>query len=89
MAKREMQDDLAEALEQMLVPVRPPAEFREHLRDNLRLAGHQHATRRLVRRRRMSWQNWWLAVVLFTTSIAAGSVLAYILRSRLLSPHTL
>ncbi len=89
MAKPEIKDDLTETLEQMLVPVRPPAEFRDHLRNNLKLAGHQQATRRLYRKRRMSWQNWWLAVVLFTTSIAAGSVLAYLLRSRLLSTHSL
>ncbi len=79
------EDELAQALEQMLVPVRPTSAFRDHLRANLELASHQHESRRRYRRRQMRWENWWVAVVLFIASIAAGSALAYVLRTRLLS----
>ncbi len=84
-----MEDDLAESLEEMLVPVRPPQRFRENLRANLQLAGRQNASRRHYRRRKMSWQNWWLLLVLFSASISAGSLLAYLVRTRLLPPHSL
>ncbi len=79
------EEELAQALEQMLVPVRTPAVFRDHLKSNLKLASHQHESRRRYRRRRMNWQNWWLLVVLFSASVTAGSVLAYFLRTRVLS----
>ncbi len=79
------EEKLAHTLEQMLVPVHPTAAFRDHLRTNLKLASHQHESRRRYRRRRMRWQNWWLLVVLFSASITAGSVLTYFLRTRVLS----
>ena len=79
------EDELARALEQMLVPVRPTAAFRDHLRSNLELASRQHESRRRYRRRRMRWENWWLAIVLFSASIAAGSAVAYFLRTRVLA----
>ncbi len=82
------EDDLTRTLEDILVPVRPPAEFRDHLRAGLELASQQQVSQRRYRRRRrgLTWQNWWLAVVAFSASIAAGSVLAYLVRSRLMHP---
>ncbi len=88
MSERHADDELAETLEEMLVPVRPPELFREHLRANLKLAGRQNAARRRYRRRKLSAQNWWLLVVLFSASITAGSLLAYLVRSRVFS-HSL
>ncbi len=84
MAESQFDDDLAETLEHMLVPVKPPEEFRHHLRTGLQLASQQQAQRRYLRRKRMTWQNWWLGVVAFSASIAAGSVIAYLVRSRLI-----
>ena len=78
--------DLVQSLASLLVPIKPPEEFRLHLRSGLQLAGQQHAQRRDRRRRRMTWQNWWVGVVAFGASIAAGSVIAYLLRSRLVHP---
>ena len=75
--------DLTETLAHMLVPVKPPEEFRHHLHTGLQLAGQQHAQRRYLRRKRMTWENWWVGVVAFSASIAAGSVIAYLVRSRL------
>ncbi len=88
MVDPKVDDDLAKTLEDLLVPVRPPAEFRDHLRSGLHLAGQQYASQKSYRqrRRRLTWQNWWLAVVAFSASIAAGSVLAYLVRSRLMHP---
>ncbi len=88
MVESKMDDELAQSLEDLLVPVKPPEEFRDYLRSGLQLAGQQHAAKRHYqrRRRRLSWQNWWLAVVAFSASIAAGSVLAYVLRTRLMHP---
>ncbi len=88
MADPSLEDDLAETLEHTLVPIKPTDEFRTHLRSGLQLASQQHAAHRSYRRRRrrLSWQNWWLAVVAFSASVAAGSVLAYVVRSRLLHP---
>jgi hypothetical protein len=83
MAKSDLDDDLVETLEGLLVPVRPSQEFRNHLRTGLHLASQQQAARRRLRRRHMTWQNWWLGVVAFSASIAAGSILAYLVRSHL------
>jgi len=78
-----LDDNLTETLAHMLVPVQPPEEFRHHLRNGLQLASRQHAQRRHLRRKRMTWQNWWLGIVAFSASIAAGSVIAYVIRARL------
>ncbi len=88
MADPQLDDTLAKTLEDLLVPVKPPEEFRDHLRSGLQLAGQQHASQRSYRRRRrrLTWQNWWLAVVAFSASIAAGSVVAYLVRTRLMHP---
>ena len=84
MHEQPFDDELTETLDHMLVPVKPPEEFRHHLRTGLQLAGRQHAQRRHQRRKRMTWQNWWLGMVAFSASIAAGSVIAYVVRSRLI-----
>ena len=86
-----LENDLTQTLEQMLVPVKPPEEFRAHLRTGLHLASQQHTARRGYRRRhaRVAWQHWWLAVVAFSASIAAGSVIAYLLRARFVHPRAL
>ncbi len=88
MADPQLDDVLAKTLEDLLVPVKPPEEFRDHLRSGLHLAGQQYASRRSYRQRRrqLTWQNWWLAVVAFSASIAAGSVVAYLVRTRLIHP---
>lgn len=83
MGESSMDADLTETLANLLVPIKPPEEFRHHLRTGLRLAGQQHAQRRYLRRKHMTWQNWWVGVVAFSASIAAGSVIAYIVRSHL------
>ncbi len=80
-----LDDELAEELRRALTPVRPPEVFRDHLRNNLKLAGDQQKVRRGMRRRRgLDWTNWWIVGALMGGSIAAGSVLAYLIRSRIL-----
>ncbi len=85
MAQLDMDEILAEELRHALTPVKPPEVFRNHLRHNLQLAGRQQVARRGVPiRRSLDWTNWWMALALMGGSIAAGSILAYLIRSRVL-----
>ncbi len=84
MRNQELDEFLARELSRTLTPVRPPEVFRDHLRHNLQLAGKQQAIRRVrPAPHKLTWANWWMAVALMGGSIAAGSILAYLLRSRL------
>ncbi len=77
---------LAEELKRTLTPVKTREVFKDHLRHNLELAGRQQAARRGVpARRSLAWDDWWMAVALMGLSIAAGSVLAFLIRSRFLT----
>jgi hypothetical protein len=79
------EETFVENLERVLVPVQPPDVFRDHLRRGLQLAGHQQRVRRGVRRRRgLNWNNWWIGVAAFGASLAAGSLIAYFVRSRVM-----
>ncbi|MGE5138005.1 MAG: hypothetical protein ACM3JD_00975 [Rudaea sp.] len=83
MSDPNLDERLTEELKRALAPVKPPEAFRDHLRHNLELAGRQQVVRRgRMVRRRPPWAEWWIMVVLMGGSIAAGSVLAYIIRSR-------
>lgn len=77
------EESFAENLERVLVPVQPPDAFRDHLRQGLRLASRQHRARGSIRLgRRMNWANWWIGAAAFGASLAAGSLIAYLVRSR-------
>ncbi len=77
---------LAEELKRTLTPVKTREVFKDHLRHNLELAGRQQAARRgRPIRRTASWNDWWLAVALMGLSIAAGSIMAFLIRSRFLT----
>ncbi|MGB8644190.1 MAG: hypothetical protein WCF84_03070 [Anaerolineae bacterium] len=82
MSNPDLDDTLAQELSRALTPVRPPAVFRDHLRHNLQLAGRQQVVRRRLPARRLTWTNWWMALALMGGSLAAGSILAYLIRSR-------
>lgn len=89
MSKPFSEETFAESLEHVLVPLQPPDVFRDHLRHGLQLAGNQQRARRgLTRRSRVNWSNWWIGVAAFGASLAAGSLIAYLVRSRLLHSHT-
>ncbi len=77
---------LDEELRRTLTPVKTRAVFKDHLRHNLELAGRQQVARRgRPYRRAMDWNDWWLAVALMGLSIAAGSTLAFLIKSRFLT----
>ncbi len=77
---------LAEELKRTLTPVKTRAVFKDHLRHNLELAGQQQKARRgrAIRRAR-TFNDWWIAVALMGLSIAAGSTLAFLIRTRFLN----
>jgi hypothetical protein len=79
------EETFVESLERVLVPVQPTTVFRDRLREGLQLASHQQRARRGVRRRRgVNWSNWWIGAAAFGASLAAGSLIAYLIRSRVL-----
>lgn len=89
MSKTFSEEAFAENLGRLLVPVQPTDVFRDHLRHGLQLAGHQQRARRGVRRRRATtMSNWWIGAAAFGLSLAAGSLIAYVMRSRLMHSHS-
>lgn len=84
MSKSFSEETFAENLERLLVPVQPTDVFRDRLRHGLELAGNQQRARRGVARRPAPFHYWWLGAAAFGVSLAAGSLIAYFLRSRLL-----
>ncbi len=89
MSDPSLEETLTETLNRVLVPVQPTDVFRDRLRQGLQLAGHQQRARRGVRRRRMiNRNNWWIGAAAFGASLAAGSLIAYLVRSRLMRPRS-
>ncbi len=77
---------LAEELKRTLTPVKTREVFKDHLRHNLELAGRQQVARRgRPMRGPRNWDDWWFAVALMGLSIAAGSIMALIIRTRFLT----
>ncbi|MDL1898331.1 hypothetical protein FBQ82_18960 [Anaerolineae bacterium CFX7] len=72
-------------MQRVLTPVQPSDSFRKHLKTNLQLAGQQHAARRAMRLRRPRQVNYWvMGAAAFGLTVAAGSVIAWAVRARLL-----
>lgn len=88
-----MQDTLwEEALEsrvkRVLTPVHPSPSFRAHLRHNLQLAGQQQAAQRALQLYRPQHVNYWvLGAAALGVTVAAGSMIAWALRARMLPPQ--
>lgn len=88
MSESSLEETLAETLNRVLVPVQPTEVFRDRLRQGLQLAGRQQRARRGVGRRRLiNRNNWWMGAAAFGASLAAGSLIAYIVRSRVMRPR--
>jgi hypothetical protein len=72
-------------MQRVLTPVHPSASFRNHLRTNLQLAGQQHAAQRAMQLRHPQHVNYWvLGAAALGLTVAAGSMLAWAIRTRLL-----
>lgn len=72
-------------MQRVLTPVHPSASFRSHLRSNLQLAGQQQAAQRAMQLRHPQHVNYWvLGAAALGVTVAAGSMLAWAIRSRTL-----
>lgn len=81
------EEQLTSNMRRVLTPVQPSDSFKSHLRTNLQLAGQQQAQRRAARHRRSPSTNIWvLGAAALGVTVAAGSVIAWAIRSRGL-PH--
>ncbi len=73
-------------MQSVLTPVHPSAAFRSHLRSNLQMAGQQQAAQRAMRLQHPRHVNYWvLGAAALGITVAAGSMLAWMIRSRLLT----
>lgn len=82
------EDAVASNVQRVLTPVHPSAAFRQHLRSNLQLASQQQAAKRSMRLQQAPPLNYWvLGVAALGVTVAAGSMIAWAVRSRLASPQ--
>lgn len=77
------EEQLASNMRRVLTPVRPSDSFRQHLRTNLELAGQQQAAQRALRLQQSAHLNYWvLGAAALGVTVAAGSMIAWAIRSR-------
>jgi hypothetical protein len=82
------EQSLESSVQRVLTPVHPSASFREHLRSNLQLAGQQQAAQRAMQLRRPQPVNYWvLGAAALGITVAAGSMIAWAIRTRVLPPQ--
>ncbi|MBI4673053.1 MAG: hypothetical protein HY741_15470 [Chloroflexi bacterium] len=79
---------LESKVRRVLTPVHPSVSFRNHLRYNLQLAGQHQAAQRAMQLRHPQHANYWvLGVAALGLTVAAGSMIAWALRARMLPPQ--
>ncbi len=77
------EEKMASNMRRVLTPVQPSDSFRQHLRTNLQLAGQQQAAQRAMRLQRPAHVNYWvLGAAALGVTVAAGSMIAWAIRSR-------
>ena len=77
------EDNVASNVRRVLTPIHPSDTFREHLRTNLQLASQQQAAHRAMQLQHPAHMNMWvLGAAALGVTVAAGSVLAWAIRSR-------
>lgn len=82
------EEQLASNMRRVLTPVHPSDSFRRQLRTNLELAGQQQVAQRTLRHSHPAPVNYWvLGAAALGVTVAAGSVIAWAIRSRGL-PHS-
>jgi len=82
------EESLESRMKRVLTPVSPSPSFRAHLRHNLELAGQQQAAQRAMQLRRPQHVNYWvLGAAALGVTVAAGSMIAWALRARMLPPQ--
>ena len=84
MPKNAWEQELEFNMQKVLTPVHPSESFRNHLRTNLQMAGQQHAAHRAMQLRQPQHVNYWvLGAAALGLTVAAGSMLAWAIRTRL------
>jgi len=82
------EEALESSVKRVLKPVHPSASFRDHLRYNLQLAGQQQAAQRAMQLHRPQHVNYWvLGAAALGVTVAAGSMIAWALRARMIPPQ--
>lgn len=76
---------LTSDMQRVLTPVHPSDSFRQHLRNNLQLAGQQQSAQRALRFQQPAHVNYWvIGAATLGVAVAAGSMIAWAIRSRML-----
>jgi hypothetical protein len=77
------EEQLTSNMRRVLTPIHPSDAFRQHLRTNLQLAGQQQAAQRAMRLQHPAHMNYWmLGAAALGVTVAAGSMIAWAIRSR-------
>ncbi|HZQ10532.1 MAG TPA: hypothetical protein VFD70_28395 [Anaerolineae bacterium] len=83
MQDKPWEEAIASNVQRVLTPIHPSDTFREYLRANLQLAGQQQAAQRAMQVRRPAHVNYWvLGAAALGVTVAAGSMIAWAIRSR-------
>ena len=78
---------LAERVQRALVPVSPTRVFRERLQEGLMLAAGHRQTHSLIQvANPKPWRYWWVGAAALGSAIAAGGVIAWVVRMRQRAP---
>ncbi len=88
MHENDWEDAVISNVQRVLTPVHPSPAFREHLKSNLQLASQQQMAKRAMRIQQTPQLNYWvLGAAALGVTVAAGSMIAWAVRSRLASPQ--
>ncbi len=79
--------NLAERVQRALVPVSPTRVFRDRLREGLMLAASHRQTHNLIQVANPNpWRYWWVGAAALGSAVAAGGIIAWIVRMRQRTP---
>lgn len=77
------EEAMALNIKRVLTPVQPSIIFRDRLRTGLQVASRQHAAQRALRATQTGGvPRWWMGAAALGVTLAAGSVIAWVVRSR-------
>lgn len=83
MQENSWEENVASNVRRVLTPIHPSDTFRAHLRTNLQLASQQQAAHRAMQLQHAPQVNYWvLGAAALGVTVAAGSVIAWAIRSR-------
>lgn len=78
---------LAEKLQRALVPLAPTRIFRDRLREGLLLAANHRRIGNVIQiANPRPWRYWWVGAAALGSAVAAGGIIAWVVRTRHRSP---